>query len=113
MGVERSQFAICICEMQTMMLLWRSVGGSGHRCSDIRKMRNRIHKSALALGNPILEEIDEFADCSLPERFRDFFIVVVKKTFCCSNVFFYNHLYQPDRFYQKRYNIEVQTGHNY
>ena len=77
------------------------------------KGRTGSKKVPLALGNPILEEIDEFADCSLPERFRDFFIVVVKKTFCCSNVFFYNHLYQPDRFYQKRYNIEVQTGHNY
>ena len=30
-------------------------------------------------------------------------IVVVKKTFRYSNVFSYNHLYQPERFYEKRY----------
>jgi len=31
------------------------------------------------------------------------FIVVVKKTFRYSNVFSYNHLYQPECFYEKRY----------
>jgi len=31
--------------------------------------------------------------------------VVVKKTFRYSNVFSYNHLYQPECFYEKRYNI--------
>ena len=32
------------------------------------------------------------------------FIVVVKKMFRYSNVFSYNHLYQPECFYEKRYN---------
>jgi hypothetical protein len=30
-------------------------------------------------------------------------IVVVKKTFRYSNVFFYNHLYHPEGYYEKRY----------
>jgi hypothetical protein len=34
---------------------------------------------------------------------RQCFIVVVKKTFRYSNVFSYNHLYQPECFYEKRY----------
>ena len=38
-------------------------------------------------------------------NFRVFvIIVVVKKTFRYSNVFSYNHLYQPECFYEKRYN---------
>ena len=32
-------------------------------------------------------------DTGIEQRFH--FIVVVKKTFCYSNVFFYNHLYHP------------------
>jgi len=36
------------------------------------------------------------------------FIVVVKKTFRYSNVFSYNHLYQPECFYEKRYNLKQQ-----
>jgi len=32
-----------------------------------------------------------------------FFIVIVKKTFRYSNVFFYNHLYHPEHYYGKRY----------
>jgi hypothetical protein len=32
------------------------------------------------------------------------FIVVVKKAFRYLNVFSYNHLYQPECFYKKRYN---------
>ena len=32
-------------------------------------------------------------------------IVVVKKTFRYSNVFTYNHLYQPECFYEKRYKL--------
>jgi|GEM_PF-1135652 len=37
--------------------------------------------------------------------FDNRYIVVVKKTFRYSNVFSYNHLYQPECFYEKRYNI--------
>jgi hypothetical protein len=33
------------------------------------------------------------------------FIVVVKKTFRYSNVFFYNHLYHPECIYEKRYKM--------
>jgi anaerobic dimethyl sulfoxide reductase subunit A len=33
--------------------------------------------------------------------------VVVKKTFRNSNVFFYNHLYQPECFYEKRYKARM------
>jgi hypothetical protein len=36
-------------------------------------------------------------------------IVVVKKTFRNSNVFFYNHLYQPECFYEKRYNFAGES----
>jgi len=36
----------------------------------------------------------------------DLYIVVVKKTFRYSNVFSYNHLYQPECFYEKRYKID-------
>ena len=38
--------------------------------------------------------------------------VVVKKTFRYSNVFSYNHLYQPECFYEKRYR-EVRTVHGF
>ena len=31
--------------------------------------------------------------------------MVVIKTFRYSNVFSYNHLYQPECFYEKRYNL--------
>jgi len=34
--------------------------------------------------------------------------VVVKKTFRYSNVFFYNHLYQPECFFEKRYKAVVK-----
>jgi hypothetical protein len=37
--------------------------------------------------------------------------VVVKITFRYSNVFFYNHLYQPEFFYEKRYNQTPALGY--
>ena len=40
-------------------------------------------------------------------------IVVVKKKFRYSNGFFYNHLYHPELFYEKRYNAPTRsTGYN-
>jgi hypothetical protein len=35
-------------------------------------------------------------------------IVVVKKAFRYSNVFSYNHLYQPECFYEKRYKTSIE-----
>ena len=36
--------------------------------------------------------------------------MVVKKTFRYSNVFFYNHLYQPECFYEKRYKLSLDIA---
>ena len=41
--------------------------------------------------------------------FRPASMVAAKKTFCYSNVFSYNHLYQPERFYEKRYKYRNQA----
>jgi len=38
------------------------------------------------------------------------YIVVVKKTFRYSNVFSYNHLYQPECFYEKGYKSLTGNG---
>ena len=39
--------------------------------------------------------------------------MVVKKTFRYSNVFSYNHLYQPECFYEKRYIVVVKKTFRY
>jgi cytidylate kinase len=60
--------------------------------------------------------LDNTGPQSAPARIADValcipgFTVLVKKTFRYTSVFFYNHLYRPEGFYEKRYNNRTGKG---
>ena len=75
--------------------------------SKIRNPKTAIELTVLLFisyyGMKNTTNADSLPNTAASRRKWNRFKVVVKKTFGYSNIFFYYHLYHPERYYEKRY----------